>query len=84
LEQVRAFLTLEGVDMLLLDNMNVETLREAVQIVGGKLWLEASGGITMDTINAVAATGVNAISVGALTHTVRALDLALDLALDIE
>ena len=79
LEQVRAFLTLEGVDMLLLDNMNVETLREAVQIVGGKLWLEASGGITMDTINAVAATGVNAISVGALTHTVRALDLALDI-----
>ena len=79
LEQVRAFLTLEGVDMLLLDNMNLETLREAVQIVGGKLWLEASGGITMDTINAVASTGVNAISVGALTHTVRALDLALDI-----
>jgi nicotinate-nucleotide pyrophosphorylase (carboxylating) len=44
----------------------------------GKLWLEASGGITLETINAVAATGVNAISVGALTHSSRALDLGLD------
>lgn len=79
LEQVRDFLTLEGVDMLLLDNMNVQTLREAVEMVQGRLWLEASGGITLDTIHAFASTGVNAVSVGALTHTVRALDLALDL-----
>lgn len=79
LQQVRDFLPLEGVDMLLLDNMSVAQLREAVQMVNGKLWLEASGGITLDTIHDVAATGVNAISVGALTHSARALDLALDL-----
>ena len=79
LDQVRDFLTLDGVDMLLLDNMTVPQLREAVQLVNGKLWLEASGGITLDTIHEVASTGVNAISVGALTHSARALDLALDL-----
>ena len=53
--------------------------REAVQLVNRRLWLEASGGITLDTIREVAATGVNAISVGALTHSARALDLALDI-----
>ena len=79
LDQVRDFLTLDGVDMLLLDNMTVPQLREAVQLVNGKLWLEASAGITLDTIHEVASTGVNAISVGALTHSARALDLALDL-----
>lgn len=79
LKQVADFLTLDGVDMLLLDNMSTEQQREAVQLVNGKLWLEASGGITLDTIKDVAATGVNAISVGALTHSARALDLALDL-----
>lgn len=78
LEQVAGFLTLEGVDMLLLDNMGPDRLREAVQLVNGKFWLEASGGITLDTIKDVAATGVNAISVGALTHSARALDLGLD------
>ncbi len=79
LKQVADFLTLDGVDMLLLDNMSTEQQREAVQLVNGRLWLEASGGITLDTIKDVAATGVNAISVGALTHSARALDLALDL-----
>jgi nicotinate-nucleotide pyrophosphorylase (carboxylating) len=79
LKQVADFLTLDGVDMLLLDNMSTDQQREAVKLVNGKLWLEASGGITLDTIKDVAATGVNAISVGALTHSARALDLALDL-----
>ena len=79
LRQVADFLTLEGVDMLLLDNMSTDQQREAVQLVNGRLWLEASGGITLDTIKDVAATGVNAISVGALTHSARALDLTLDL-----
>ena len=79
LQQVADFLTLDGVDMLLLDNMSTDQQREAVKLVNGKLWLEASGGITLDTIKDVAATGVNAISVGALTHSARALDLALDL-----
>lgn len=79
LKQVADFLTLDGVEMLLLDNMTPAQQREAVQLVNGKLWLEASGGITLDTIKEVAATGVNAISVGALTHSARALDLGLDL-----
>jgi nicotinate-nucleotide pyrophosphorylase (carboxylating) len=78
LEQMARFLNLHSVDMLLLDNMGCEKLREAVAMNAGKLWLEASGGITMDTINNVAATGVDAISVGALTHSARALDLGLD------
>jgi nicotinate-nucleotide pyrophosphorylase (carboxylating) len=79
LEQVSRFLTLRGVDMILLDNMFISELREAVALVKGRVFLEASGGITLDTINEVAATGVDAISVGALTHTVRALNLSLEL-----
>lgn len=78
LEQVADFLSLKGLDMLLLDNMTLDQLRQAVVLNDGRLWLEASGGITLDTIAEVAATGVNAISVGALTHSARALDLALD------
>jgi nicotinate-nucleotide pyrophosphorylase (carboxylating) len=64
--------------MILLDNMNLTELRQAVKINEGRLFLEASGGITLDTIHAVAATGVNAISVGALTHSSKAVDLSLD------
>jgi nicotinate-nucleotide pyrophosphorylase (carboxylating) len=78
LDQLADFLTLRGVDMILLDNMNVETLRTAVAITKGRVFLEASGGITLDTINEVASTGVNAISVGALTHSSKAVDLSLD------
>jgi len=78
LEQVASFLSLRGVDVILLDNMPCEVLRKAVGMVQGRVMLEASGGITMDTIRDVAATGVNAISIGALTHTVRALDLSLE------
>jgi nicotinate-nucleotide pyrophosphorylase (carboxylating) len=78
LEQVADFLSLQGVDMILLDNMNLTELRQAVKINEDRLFLEASGGITLDTINAVAATGVNAISVGALTHSSKAVDLSLD------
>jgi nicotinate-nucleotide pyrophosphorylase (carboxylating) len=79
LDQVSHFLTLRGVDIILLDNMPPAKLREAVALVNGRVFLEASGGITLETIKDVAATGVNAISVGALTHTVRALDLSLEL-----
>ncbi len=78
LEQLADFLSLRGVDMILLDNMSVEELRQAVKINEGRLFLEASGGITLDTINAVASTGVDAISVGALTHSSKAVDLSLD------
>jgi nicotinate-nucleotide pyrophosphorylase (carboxylating) len=67
-----------GAETILLDNMDVGTLREAVRRTRGRARLEASGGITLDTIRGVAETGVDAISVGALTHSVRALDIALE------
>ncbi len=68
-----------GADLILLDNMPPATLREAVRSVAGRAHLEASGGITLETIRAVAETGVDYISVGALTHSARALDIGLDL-----
>jgi nicotinate-nucleotide pyrophosphorylase (carboxylating) len=68
-----------GARMILLDNMAPEQLRAAVTAVGGRARLEASGGITLESIRAVAATGVDFISVGALTHSARALDIGLDI-----
>jgi nicotinate-nucleotide pyrophosphorylase (carboxylating) len=70
-----------GADLILLDNMPPARLREAVVAVAGRAMLEASGGITLETVRAVAETGVDYISVGALTHSVRALDIGLDFAL---
>ena len=67
-----------GADAILLDNMPPAELRRAVATTAGRARLEASGGITIDTIREVAETGVDAISVGALTHSVRALDIALE------
>jgi len=67
-----------GADLVLLDNMPPETLREAVRRTAGRAALEASGGIDEATIRSVAESGVQMISVGALTHSVKALDLALD------
>src|SRR5687768_362347 len=64
-------------DFILLDNMNLAQLREAVERTGGRVPLEASGGITLETIRAVAETGVDRISVGALTHSVVALDISM-------
>ncbi len=66
-----------GVDRVLLDNMSLEDLRAAVARTAGRAVLEASGGIGLETIRAVAETGVNFISVGALTHSARALDVSL-------
>lgn len=68
-----------GADMILLDNMPPEQLRAAVAAVAGRARTEASGGITMQTIRAVAESGVDFISVGALTHSARALDIGLDI-----
>ncbi len=85
LEQVRDFLTLDGVDFLLLDNMDLDILREAVAMRGdGGPLLEASGGVNLDTVAGIAATGVDFISVGALTHSARALDLSLEFLEDEE
>jgi nicotinate-nucleotide pyrophosphorylase (carboxylating) len=66
-----------GVPHLLLDNMSPEELRRAVSLVGGRAQLEASGGITLANVRAVAATGVDFISIGALTHSAPALDVSL-------
>ena len=78
LEQVRQALD-AGADILLLDNMGLEQMGEAVAMAGGKAITEASGGITLENVRAVAATGVDLISVGELTHSVRALDISLEL-----
>jgi len=71
-----------GADVVLLDNMDISTLRGAVERTAGRALLEASGGITLETVRAVAETGVDLISVGALTHSAPALDLSLEFALD--
>jgi nicotinate-nucleotide pyrophosphorylase (carboxylating) len=76
-EQLRAALD-SKVDIVLLDNMSVEMLRECVGIVGGRARIEASGGVTLSTVRAIAETGVDWISVGGLTHSPPALNLALD------
>ncbi len=68
-----------GVDVVLLDNMSVDELSEAVEMARGRAIIEASGGITRETIQAVAATGVDVISVGWITHSAPALDVSLDL-----
>jgi nicotinate-nucleotide pyrophosphorylase (carboxylating) len=71
-----------GADVILLDNMDVATMRRAVDMVAGRALLEASGGVTLDTVRAIAETGVDLISVGALTHSAPALDISLEFALD--
>ncbi|NJL05124.1 MAG: carboxylating nicotinate-nucleotide diphosphorylase [Chloroflexaceae bacterium] len=68
-----------GADIILLDNMPPDQMREAVGLLGGRVPLEASGGITLATIRAVAESGVDYISVGGLTHSVRSIDLSLEL-----
>lgn len=68
-----------GADAILIDNMSPDELREAVALAGGRVRLEASGGITLDNVRAVAETGVDEISVGALTHSARSLDVSLEL-----
>ncbi len=68
-----------NVDRIMLDNMSVEQMAEAVRISAGRTGLEASGNVSLDTVAAIAATGVDFISVGALTHSVRAMDVSFDL-----
>ena len=67
-----------GADSVLLDNMDTGTLKQAVAIIGGKMETEASGGVTLDTIRAIAETGVNFISVGRITQSAPAVDIGLD------
>lgn len=70
-----------GVDTIMLDNFTPDELREGVALVAGRAPVEASGGVNLDSVRAIAETGVDVISVGALTHSVRALDLGLDVAI---
>ena len=68
-----------GAHIIMLDNMNVDTMRRAVELIQGRAVVEASGGITIDTVRQVAETGVDLISIGGLTHSAEALDISLDL-----
>jgi nicotinate-nucleotide pyrophosphorylase (carboxylating) len=79
LAQLREVLAAGGADVALLDNMDPVTMRQAVAMVDGRLVLEASGGITLDTVAAIAETGVDYVSSGAITHSAPSLDIALDM-----
>lgn len=81
LEQIPAVLA-AGVDIIMLDNFNLKDMRKGVELIDGACVVEASGGVNLDTVADIAATGVDVISVGALTHSARALDLALDLEIN--
>jgi nicotinate-nucleotide pyrophosphorylase (carboxylating) len=79
LEQVRAFLEIDGIDVILLDNMKPAQIREAIALGKDKVKFEASGGVTLKNVRQIAATGVDYISIGALTHSARAIDFSLEL-----
>ena len=81
MEQVEVALD-AGAHIIMLDNMSVDEMAEAMRVIGDRAVVEASGGITYDTVRAVAETGVDLISIGALTHSVDALDISLDLEFD--
>ena len=81
LDQLDEVLT-EGADVVLLDNMTPARLREAVARVKGRLLTEASGGVTLETVAAIAESGVDMISVGALTHSAQVLDVGLDIQIN--
>lgn len=78
LEQVQEFVGL-GADAILLDNMSLDDLRRAVALVGGRCRTEASGGVTLETVRSIAETGVDLISIGALTHSAPAADISMEL-----
>jgi nicotinate-nucleotide pyrophosphorylase (carboxylating) len=80
-DQIEAVLA-GGADTVMLDNFTIDELRSGVELIDRRAIVEASGGVTLDSVAAIAATGVDVISVGALTHSARALDLGLDMAID--
>jgi nicotinate-nucleotide pyrophosphorylase (carboxylating) len=79
LAEVDEALTCTGIDRIMLDNFQPELMRRAVERIGHSVEVEASGGITLETVRLVAETGVDFISVGALTHSVKGLDISLEL-----
>ena len=80
LEEVRQVLSCGQVDRIMLDNFPLTTMNDAVNLIGGRVEVEASGGITLANVRAIAETGVDFISIGALTHSVKALDISLELS----
>jgi nicotinate-nucleotide pyrophosphorylase (carboxylating) len=81
LEQIEPVLA-AGIGTIMLDNFSLDELRTGVAQVAGRATVEASGGVSLETVRAIAETGVDVISVGALTHSARALDLGLDVRID--
>ncbi|QIG40271.1 carboxylating nicotinate-nucleotide diphosphorylase [Microbacterium sp. 4R-513] len=82
LEQIEPVLA-AGIGTIMLDNFSLDDLRRGVEVVAGRATVEASGGVSLDTVRAIAETGVDVISVGALTHSARALDLGLDVRIEV-
>jgi nicotinate-nucleotide pyrophosphorylase (carboxylating) len=72
-----------GVDTIMLDNFSLDDLRQGVAVIAGRAIVEASGNVALDTVRDIARTGVDVISVGALTHSIRSLDLGLDIELSV-
>ncbi|MRR38554.1 nicotinate-nucleotide diphosphorylase (carboxylating), partial [bacterium] len=66
-----------GADIIMLDNMDLSTMAKAVSLIGSRALVEASGGVNLDTVRGIAETGVDIISVGALTHSARAMDISM-------
>jgi nicotinate-nucleotide pyrophosphorylase (carboxylating) len=79
LAQLEAVMAHGGADVVLLDNMDVKTLQDAVDMAKGKIVTEASGGVSLETVRSIAETGVDYISVGALTHSATVLDVSMDI-----
>jgi nicotinate-nucleotide pyrophosphorylase (carboxylating) len=80
--QIEAVLA-AGVDTIMLDNFSLDELRQGVALIAGRAIVEASGNVALDTVRDIARTGVDVISVGALTHSIRSLDLGLDIELSV-
>jgi nicotinate-nucleotide pyrophosphorylase (carboxylating) len=81
LSQFEEVLKAGGADVVLLDNMDPAAMKRAVEMNAGKLVLEASGGVSLDTVTKIAESGIDVISVGALTHSAPVLDIGLDIEL---
>ncbi|MBC8111236.1 MAG: carboxylating nicotinate-nucleotide diphosphorylase, partial [Verrucomicrobia bacterium] len=77
LEEVKQVLEIGGIEQIMLDNMSLEAMKDAVKLINGRFLVEASGGITEKNIREVALTGIDFISVGALTHSAKSLDISL-------
>ena len=79
LDQVREAIS-AGAEIIMLDNMDIQTMKEAVKLINGKALIEASGGINLNNVRQVAETGVDLISVGAITHSARSMDISMEIA----